>query len=474
MTWAKPRFVDSLFFGILEADLFATRRKLPQAIGVLNRCAALPCLQELKALGAVLCYKKAIYHLAALQRREAGAMFERAQVIYKDAGRRTLGPSMALAAAHCYNILGDVDSSRRMMAEVKAYRETDKSNWVRGDREAFVALAECEHRFGDDVDGENEGADQDRRERLRSWSLLRLSAGMVIVMRCTLWMDETQASRFVKELDDAGYDDDPDDQALAAMCVAQLCAHRNEPAIGLQRCREALKLEATLGEESKRFGTVPMLHYLSAHCHLASGYAHRAESSLRDANGTKEKSMVLHHYLAFKTSQLGRIVKAKLESDYERIEVPAGKTATIAIEIPPFRRSGGDDGARREDVEGQGGGGGSPAPTSEKAAVGWDWALEAHDVDFEARFLPSVSSSNSSDDRATETVVVHPTTRHDVDDGPSEGTFHFSERGSGKGGGGGGGTLELIFSNSRSYFRGKIVSYRLSVPVDAVASTRIG
>ena len=79
-------FPNLLFFGIIEADLCAIRRDLPAELGVLDGVMALPPLDELRALEAMLSNKKAVYHLAGLEWLEAGRAFRKAQAVYKAAG----------------------------------------------------------------------------------------------------------------------------------------------------------------------------------------------------------------------------------------------------------------------------------------------------------------------------------------------------------------------------------------------------
>ena len=101
LAWGSTVCDSSLFFGILEADLHACNRHLEAALEVIKHLSTLPALLELKAIGAVLQYKKALYHLAALEFDAAAASFALSQKIYKAAGRRSLGPAMACHAAQC-------------------------------------------------------------------------------------------------------------------------------------------------------------------------------------------------------------------------------------------------------------------------------------------------------------------------------------------------------------------------------------
>jgi len=430
LDWASARFDDSLFFGILRADLLATQRRLIEALAVLDHLMALPVLEELRALKAMLMYKKAIYHLAALQWDEAGEAFETSQAIYKAAGRRSLGPAMAVSAAHCYCIArkgGAEDDVKRMMDEVAVYKEMDKSNWVRSDRQAFKIYDEYVDRT---TDGKEDPDD------LRSWSLLHLATGMALVMRCTLWMSPHKATQFVALLDGAGYESIPDEMARAAVCVAQVHAHQGNVDAGLARCTTGLDLVPALGRASMEFGTVPMLHYLAGHLHCVAGSAHEAEACLRRSVDATTTDMVLHNYLSFKTSQLRRRVRDLIEEAYVRVDVPAGRKVRLSI------------GLSRHSSEGSGSGGADDAE-DEPIGVSWDWCLDERDIDFGARFVPSVKSSRPP-------IEVVSNGRHDAGS-PVRGSFCLPA-------GCEGGTLELTFSNVYSYLRGKVVTYKLVLP----------
>lgn len=438
LEWAKASFPDSLFFGILEADLHASRRRLPEALGVLEHAMALPCLDELRALKAVFSYKKAIYHLAALEWIEAARAFELAQAIYKASGRRSLGPSMAMYAAQCFCIDGGdgcEEAVARMMGEVATYKELDKSNWPRPDNMMFQL-------HGEYADGSV--------DNLPGWSLLHIATTMAITMRCTLWMNSDVAGRFVALLDGAGYDKDPDDAARAVVCIAQLHTHQGSIDTGLARCTKGLDLAPLLGESSRKFGTLPMLHYLAAHLHCAAGALHRAEVCLGSSVGTTDGDMDLQHYLSFKTSQLGRIVKKRLEDTYVRLALPAGKKAMLTIDLSSRPTAAtGDDANDDEDTN--------------TFSVRWDWSLEGRDVDFYARFLPRATTPVVEGEQEQLPLDIVPKTRHSAGNGPVEGAFCLPD-------GCEGGVLELLFSNQHSYLRGKVVTYKLVLPPNTTAS----
>ncbi|KAL7539562.1 hypothetical protein ACHAWF_008519 [Thalassiosira exigua] len=317
------------------------------------------------------------------------------------------------------------------MDEVAAYKAMDKSNWVGGDRQAFRAHSKYVERI-----------EEDPNDDLRPWSLLHLATAMALIMRCTLWMSPAEGDRLVALLDDAGYD--ADDAARAAVCVAQLHAHRGTIREGLDRCRAGLDLAPVLGEASRKFGTVPTLRYLAAHLHCAAGSAHRAEANLRRSAKETTSDMTLHHYLAFKTSQLQRRVEELLEASYSRVDIPARSKALLSVDLS----------RRPSDANGDGGSGdGNDSAAEEQAVVvGWDWYVEGRDVDFSARFVPSSKY-------AAAPIWVVRKARHNSD-GPVEGEFRLPA-------GCGAGTLELAFSNEYSYLRGKVVTYKLTLPPNA-------
>ena len=433
LQWARQGFPDSLFFGTLEADLHASRRKLPAALGVLDQAMGLPCLEELRALTAMLTYKKAVYHLAALEWLEAGRAFRRAQTIYKTAGRRSLGPSMAVYAAHCFCLDGGdgcAEAARDMLEEIAAYKALDKSNWTRPDRRAFSTHDDYENELHGDLDAD--------------WSLLHIATDMAITMRCTLWMDSDVANRFVALLDEACREDRPDAAALAAVCIAQTHAHQGSVEAGLACCAQALRdLSPVVGEASRKFGTLPALHYLEAHLHCAGGALLQTEASNRQSVEMTDNDMYLSHYLSFKTSQLGRIVKRRMEEVYVRLALPAGKMAVITIVVDPFN----GDASSKSSAN-------SECMDTTASTVGWDWKLEERDVDFHVCFLTDPEKGEEQEQVETEVV---PMKRYSAAGGPVEGSFCLSSSARR-------GYLKLCFSNKHSYLRGKVVMYKLNLP----------
>ena len=281
----------------------ACRRQLPAALEVVGRTQELPCLGELRALAAVLLYKRALYHLATLSFADAARGFAQSQAVYKAAGRRSLAPAMAMNAAHCHIISGDLEAAAAMMEEVAAYRALNKTNWVPQDRVAFRVLGEFEARHAAG-EGGNEAA-------MKAWSLLHQGTAMCIFQRCTLWMDDAAANAFAAMLDGAQYTS-ADDRAKAAMVIAQMHAQRGELVEGLAVCAAGLALGSELGEASSSFGTMPMLHYLHAHLLVSKGELHKAEVALQACHAATARGMVLAHFLSFKTARLRRALGLQL------------------------------------------------------------------------------------------------------------------------------------------------------------------
>merc|ERR1740139_2173160 len=157
---------------------------------------------------------------------------------------------------------------------------------------AFLAHADYEDKY-------------DKYKLNSNWSLLHIATAMAITMRCTLWMNSDIANNLIALLDGAGYDENPDDAARAAVCISQTHTHQGSINDGLACCTKALHdLSPSLGETSRKFGTLPMLHYLEAHLHCAAEALHRAEASNRLSVEMTNSDMDLSHYLSFKTSQL--------------------------------------------------------------------------------------------------------------------------------------------------------------------------
>mmetsp|Transcript_67575 Transcript_67575/g.100213 ORF Transcript_67575/g.100213 Transcript_67575/m.100213 type:complete len:394 (-) Transcript_67575:158-1339(-) len=387
----------------------------------MDRSMKLSCLDELKALKAMFFYKKAIYHLAALEFAEAAVAYEASQQIYKAAGRRSLGPSMAMKAAQCYIISdkpGSKENIERMVAEVTTYKEMDKSNWGSPDRQSFREHSEYEDLFGG-----NNGDDSVLQKQKASWSLLKIAAGMTIVQRCTIWMSPEEALTFAKMIDEMGFESNPDDALLAHASIALMHSHQHSIGLGIARCKKALKLSSQVGEPTRKFGTIQMLHNLAGHFYVLKGKIQLAQDSLASAELNVTKDVVLHHYLSFKNSQLRSKIKTTIEEEFEKLYVPAGKVAVITIE----------------------------SQDSSRFNVGWDWFLQDRDIDFNVRFKPKGGKYQRD---------IVKKTRQTAESRHVEGSF-ASE------GGEGGDILELTFSNKYSFLRGKTIIYKLDFPTNA-------
>jgi hypothetical protein len=403
--------------------------------------------------------------------------------VYKAAGRRSLGPAMAAYAALAY-LLGDqADAAREMMGEIRAYKALDKSNWMRQDQAAFVTLTQYDELQQRDA----------VPEAIRAWSLLSLSIAMSIFMRCTLWMDDATAAQFAAMLEGIAPLCDADAKAKSLMSVAQMYAQREQPGPGLTACALGLALEAEAevaaaaavrGEQGHdvgatpaaaaaalsrsplpamtphaAFGTVPMLHYLAAHMHAASGDLRRAEMSLEASVASTTKEMLLHHFLNFKSSRLRAMLGLQLAEAYERLTIPARKHALIAITLSrptPIARSSElvDDKTGTEAVLPSAAAATAAAEPAGAVSAEWDWALEARDVEYAVRFVPA--------EHGAAPIEVVPTTRHLASNGPVEGRFTLPDSCAA-------GMLELSFSNTYSMLRTKMITYKLTLP-DGVSS----
>ena len=137
LDWAEERFPSSVFFSLLRAELHACRHQLSDAKAVVTSISSLPCVSELRAVNAVVAYKRAVYSLAAMEWSEAADAFAAALAVYKAADRRSLSPAMAMGAALSYFVADDKDKAEEFMAITAAYKALDKSNWQRRDRAAF-------------------------------------------------------------------------------------------------------------------------------------------------------------------------------------------------------------------------------------------------------------------------------------------------------------------------------------------------
>ena len=414
LDWAAERFEDSVFFSLLRAELHACRHELPRAHDVVAGISQLPCVHELRALNAVVAYKRAVYHLAALQWLEAGAAFEESLNVYRAAGRRSMGPAMAVGALLALLLGGDAAKAEEMASVVDEYQALAKSNWARQDRGAFRLLAMYRA--------------QPEAERT-TWALLELSQIMTIAMRCTWWQSDEQCAKFVALLEDAALRT-PDTRAQRCMILAQVYTHRSKPAEGLAKCAAGLALKDDLGEASREWGMVPMLHTLAAQQHAKLGDPHKAEMALQAAASSAGTSKYLmQHHVTFKTTRLRRSLGLMVQEAYHRLTIGAGCRAIVTARLP------GNAGV----------------------AAAWDWAPDARDLDFSVTFKA---------DSAQNALIVTPMARHDAASGPVEGRFEMP-------GGCEGGTLTLEFSNYFSYLRSKSLSYRLTLPDGADEPTVI-
>lgn len=144
------------------------------------------------------------------------------------------------------------------------------------------------------------------------------------------------------------------------------------------------------------------------------------------------KGYLAYYLVAFKMGRLRARLGLEIAQAYSSVDVPAGRSAKVAVRI------GDDTDAAGADAVAVGGGG--------ARTIEWDWSIEHYEVDF--------SASWTADGGRPE--LISPDARHAAADGPVEGRLDVPR--------GGAGTLTLRWSNEFSYVRAKAVSYRLVLP----------
>lgn len=470
--WASVRYPHSVFFSLSDAELHACRHDLAGARAIIEGISSLPCVAELRALNAVVAYKRAVYHLAKREWAEAAHAFSASLEVYRSASRRSLSPAMAVLSALAHLAAGDREGGEAMMAVVATYKALDKSNWQRQDRMAFRLLARfrgeeeepaekvatgitgaanaaaaaasaaaasaasaaaaLSARFsfaslGSGVAATSTSPDRSAAPRsaprppadTRTWATLQLAQTMTIAMRCTWWMDEDQCAAFVDllrgmELTGA------DEHAQRCMILAQLYVHRNCSAEGLAEAQAGLRYEPDWGAAATNWGVGPMLQCLSAQLHAKLGDAHRAEAALH-AISLYKAPYTCAPMISFKSTRLRRSLGLLTAETYAQISIAAGRRAMLTVDM------------QRGSV----------------ATVEWDWSLDGKDIDFSVAFTPA--------GRVTARDAVVPEHCYLASDGPCDGQYTLPA-------GCDGGQLILTWSNYRSYMRSKAISYRVVLP----------
>uniref|UniRef100_A0A7S3UYN8 GOLD domain-containing protein n=1 Tax=Aplanochytrium stocchinoi TaxID=215587 RepID=A0A7S3UYN8_9STRA len=423
--WAQESYENSVFFSLIRADFVASKQKIASSMEILD--SALPYAKELKALEWAVNYKRGVYELADLNFEKAAVYFENSIQVYVRVGRRSMVPFMAMYSFLCYRVVQqrgeeaktemEMDSATakskadEMLSLIVDYKNMDKANWGRQDIYAFKMLALYKDIDEDDKDDDFES---------EPWPLLDLAENMVIRMRCTRWMNESQANRFLEMLqenaDSLGKEVSAHDLVRMYAIVSQMLLERKQPLKALEWCNKGLALE----DEVSDSGFLPLLLYLKAVIMLQQGQLLDAKHCVHLLDEKMTKKSWIHHYVLFKTTLLKKQLKMKERSDdhgYTTIKIGAGASHQHAVHLKANSR------------------------------FRWEWSVTNHDIRFLCVFRPNGGG-------VQDLTVVKDIERWDKKSGPNIGTFDAHVAGE----------IVLEWDNTYSYLRSKDVLFRVISP----------
>ena len=496
--WASTRFQDSVFFSLCSGELHACRHDLDGARAVVGAISNLPCVSELKALNAVVAYKRAVYHLASLDWHKAGIAFAASLEVYRAAGRRSLSPAMAVFSALCRLVSGEEEEARAMMEVVDGYRALEKKNWQRQDRLAFRLLAQFR--------GEQEpaaaalpsvgagGGGTAAAAAAAAAASAAASSAAAAARGWASWATLAAASAGPSLAGDSkcgggaggggggganggggsgdsgsggggsngGCRPPPNVRswALLELSVVMTVAMRCSWWMGETQCDGfiALLKSLELVTADDRAQRAMILAQFHSHRrqpheslkHCAEGL--QLEGQLDPASASTVQwgvAPMMHCISAQQHAALDAPHKA--EASLQALSGYANYTAQgmVSFKTTRLRRALGL--MVQQSFEQLALPAGYKATLllrmeqGAAATVSWDWALESRDVDFSAAFQPDGGGAQ---------VTIAAQTRHVVADGPGEGKFVLPE-------GCSAGSLTLEWSNCHSYLRAKSVAYRM-------------
>lgn len=428
--WARDRYAHSVFFSGIEADYYACQKQVRKGVEITESAAQF--VGDLKALEWALHYKRGVYQLTDLQFAKSGRSFEASIEVYVKVGRRSMVPFMAMYAALCYLVVADqkgrqelVDDdisvvedddqhemdaaaaaahAEEMLALVRKYEALDKKNWGRQDQWAFkVAHSYDMHSLLNDC-------------QVPAWPLLDLVDSMILRMRCTRWMDDTQAADLLELMKSEHGErvDNVDEEIRLCAYFSEILLEREQHQAALEWCDKGLLLKDDISSRGAKEGFAPLLLYLKALNMYQRGHHLTANYCLKTLESFG-KDYWIYNYVVFKSSILKKQVATAMEEGYfENAVIPAGESKKLVFEV-----------------------------STQGTAVDWDWTCMNHDISYSVFFR----------DIDGETSLVQSGQRRDSSEGPLAGFYLTPD----------GGHMIFEFDNKYSMWRSKDIVYRISL-----------
>jgi len=430
LKFADEHYPGSLFFAGLKSDFYAvTQRDIPLA-RKLNEEEG-PKLSAYPALTWVWNYKRGMYAVTDLDWYEAGKFFRTSSLVYIEVGRRSMVPAMSAFSLICFAqsaIEGkDVEDSKlqfeEMLERLEEYRSMKKKNWQRQDAWGFEIL----ERYRPNAAEKKKKKKKKKKYITSAWPLLDLVKLMVLQIRCSWWMKHESLDNLLEKLrkaEDKRKNEGkltPDERVQVEMCCMEILSQKKDTVGVMKAYQDGIGLKDDLSKEGKELGAIPVMHYLAAQFHHLSGDLGAAKFYLNKVKqcGTNYK---FHALLMLKIVVLERSLGIEIEHDFEKVEIPSGKTKSLVIDIP------------RE---------------IEVPFVNWFWLVKKHTVNFEAKFFPA-----NGDAEIELQSIEH--RQANEDDDMTAGELSTEGLGAGR--------LILKWDNTFSILRSKSVKYRISPP----------
>lgn len=429
LDWAAERYPGAFFFQGLESGYRAATQDLPGAIatldGVRSSVAALPAFLFLVNV------RTATLQAANFDWAAAGHFYKQAVEVHQSVSRRALCPVLSMNAHLCYVFAGKKEEADQMLETCRSYRH-EKKKWSPIDNQslahaelAFQTAGGIETPSAAGSDGGSSTASplKKSKEEERWRPKLILLMKLCLTYRAVNFMTPEKAQVFLDlvraetDLCRAGEGDGEEDTdgVLMGYCIqAEALRQMEEWDEALRLAAEGVALGAKVSKAGRHTGALHFCQLVVAYANYAKGNLAAAKEALSKLDTLGSGDYFYAKQVEFKATRLKQLVGAEFEDSFTDLSIGARSRSRLVTQIPEGTDS-----------------------------VEWEFVLDEFSVTFTAIFVPEGGG---------EAKVLQTVEQHQADAGPLVGNFEPP----------GPGKLELLFTNSFSFLRGKKVHCRVS------------
>lgn len=400
---AAECYPGAFFFQGLGTAYLAVSHDLPGALLKLDRLCT--DVAGVPAFKLMVCVRSAQFSACALDWTRAARHFVDACEVHRAVGRRALCPTFSFMAYVCHLAGGEEEAAGACLDTCLSYA-VQRKKWNALDADA-LQCATIEH-----VRRKSGDCGLSPRDAAAFRPLLFLLRRVAVLYRGGGFMSPEEHGHFMSLLreETLACGSDVDNRVLCLSVQAEAMRQSEDWEEVLRIAEEGLALEAQVSSSGRRTGALLFLCLNKAFAHLGKGDLIATKTALSDLRSMKDDARLFRKQVSFRTTHLERVVGMEWEDAYTELSVPARAMSRLVVTLP------------------------------EEVAVGWDWVLSEHTINFTAVFRDVDGNAST-----LSAVAEHPagdacTGRFDVL-GP--------------------GMLELMFDNSHSLLRSKTVQYRV-------------